>query len=87
MKPGEPPDSALASDSGAAHIRVPKTGKTLNDGRTLLCKAYNDQRGCSTPGCKKPHVCDVLVSPTKICGLKDHNRASHAPRPVFGWVR
>ena len=87
VKPGEPPDSALASDSGAAQIRVPKTGKTLNDGRTLLCKAYNDQRGCSTPGCKKPHACDVLVSSNKICGLKDHNWASHAPRPVFGWVR
>ena len=53
------------------------TCKTTKEGKEL-CKAYNDQRTCSSP-CRfgKVHVCDVkLLKTGALCG-KSHPRSKH----------
>ncbi len=80
----------MKTEAGAgAQKKVPLTGRTLNDGSTQLCKPSQDSRGCTVSGCKKPHVCDVLIGSDKICGSKAHTRSQHAGLglTVQGYVR
>lgn len=46
-------------------------------GGKKLCKAYNDGRGCSKPGCPDMHVCDVKLASGKPCLSKQHTRLQH----------
>ena len=48
---------------------------------SMICKAWNDSRGCSKPCAQgKSHVCDVVVAKTNsVCGRSDHNRKGHNP--------
>ena len=43
----------------------------------VICKKWNDQRGCENSRCPKVHACDVLLSGTTVCGALDHNRRAH----------
>ena len=57
------------------------TSKTTS-GNWVICKKFNDGRGCSNRACPDgyAHVCDViLASSQRPCQAKDHNRAAHDP--------
>ena len=46
--------------------------------RGPICKAWNDQRGCSNAQCTKSHVCDVLLESGTVCGKRNHKRMEHS---------
>ncbi len=77
---GGPPPPGLPS------AKRPFTSETANDGKTLLCKEWNDARGCPEPCSKKRrHGCDVLVAKDIVCE-QSHTRGQHTG-PVFGYLK
>jgi hypothetical protein len=67
-------EQKASSSSGLA------TATHTNAG-SVICKAWNDSRGCSKPcSSGKAHVCDIVVAKTNsVCGRSDHNRKGHNP--------
>ena len=62
------------------------TGKTFKDGKTLMCKPWNDARGCSEP-CpnEAKHGCDILTAKDQACE-GNHKQTQHTD-PIFGYLR
>ena len=53
------------------------TAKQTKDGKEI-CKAFNDQRTCSSPCAQgKTHVCDIVLDKTKQACGKAHTRLQH----------
>ena len=62
------------------------TGKTTEDGETMMCKPWNGARGYSEPCPKKQkHACDILTAKDQVCE-GNHKRDQHAG-PTFGYLR
>ena len=68
-----------ASNNNASEKTKKDAVKTISmvKGGLRLCKAWNDNRGCSARGCKDLHECDVRLPSGGHCGAKDHNRINH----------
>jgi len=71
MSSAPPGDNRVA---GSTNLITPNTGTTSNG--QMICKLYNDNRGCSEP-CpgKNTHVCYILTGTGgQVCGSTQHNR-------------
>ena len=79
-----PPPMALEDRPTHAKTSVPRTWTTTYYDRhnSLICKRYNDSRGCSS-NCPQgyKHVCDLVLKSSGVaCGASSHNRLGHNER-------
>ena len=51
-----------------------------------ICKASNDQRGCTNPRCQFEHVCDVQLASGDACSNKNHKRDEHKGAKIPLWL-
>ena len=76
--PSIPLISSVGQPPNQASMKGKLATKTHTKDNKVICKAYNDSRGCANP-CRKGsvHCCDVELQKTKqACGQK-HPRSQH----------
>ena len=85
---GKPRGGNEGRDGGNRQDRIPSEGpigqikiKTAEkDAKGIVvCKMFNDRRGCNSKNCKKSHLCDVIIESGEKCGQR-HRRVEHVAK-------
>ena len=77
--PGKGGSKGSGQQQGQAATTMHATATHTGSG-SVICKAWNDSRGCSKPCSQgRAHVCDLILMKGSVCGRSDHNRRGHNP--------